>query len=66
VVLVSKLAFTFNVYRYVEVAYASRTDCPEWAYEALKLMRVCRGVTLADAAAYAEIYPGGFCTLESS
>lgn len=40
-----------------EVAYASRTDCPEWAKEALRMMRVCGGLTLHDAANYAEIYP---------
>ena len=42
-----------------EVAYASRTDCPEWANEALTMMHVCPGVTLHDAAAYAEAWGGG-------
>lgn len=40
-----------------EIAYASRTDCPEWAREALGLMRVTQAFTLAEAAAYKEIYP---------
>ena len=40
-----------------EIAYASRTDCPEWANDALKFMVVSKGTTLADAASHAEIYP---------
>lgn len=45
-----------------QIAYASRTDHPERAREALRLVRACaspRGsdVTLEDAAEHAEIYP---------
>ena len=46
----------------VQIAYASRTDEPEWALEAMRLLRVCadnRGldVTLEDAVDHMEVYP---------
>ena len=46
----------------VQIAYASRTDEPEWASEAMRLLRVCadnRGldVTLEDAVDHMEVYP---------
>ena len=46
----------------VQIAYASRTDEPEWAFEAMRLLRVCadnRGldVTLEDAVDHMEVYP---------
>jgi len=46
----------------VQIAYASRTDEPDWASEAMRLLRVCadnRGldVTLEDAVDHMEVYP---------
>ena len=45
-----------------QIAFASRTDEPEWAMEAMRLLRVCtdprgREVTLEDAVDHAEVYP---------
>ena len=45
-----------------QIAFASRTDEPAWAMEAMRLLRVCtdprgRDVTLEDAVDHAEVYP---------